>query len=215
MKKKLRLEPGEQVVVSTVAHPAKLIKPAVVLVVSVFLHGLLQRMLDVRWRPIEQPWTSIHTVLGAALSILLILVVVLAVLRPVVRWARTRFVLTSRRLMLVGGAAPRGGVRIPLAWLQRVDTQVARGPVGSAGIGTLSADFGQAGILRLSYAPRVVEFGRLIETKAQANRPHPGPFYGGQSGYGPVPGYGQGSGPAGGPGASFGPSQGSAAGGRW
>lgn len=197
MKKKLRLEPGEHVVISTVAHPAKLLRPVMVLILAVFLHGLLQRMLQVRWRPLDQPWTSIHTVLEAALSIALVLVILLAVLRPVIRWATTRFVLTSRRLMLVGGAAPKDGVRIPLAWLHRVDAHVARGPVGNAGIGTLSADFGQAGTLRLTYAARVLEFGRLIEAKAQAVRhpAHQGPYspYGSGDWPGPVGGPGVGA----------------------
>ncbi|MDO5619121.1 PH domain-containing protein [Kocuria sp.] len=171
MSKKLRLEPGEHVVVSTLAHPSKLLKPAVILVIAVFVHGLLQRMLEVRWRPMDQPWTTVHSVLGTGLSLLLLLVVVLAVIRPVIRWALTRFVLTNRRLMLVGGAAPRGGVRINLAWLLRVDAQRARGPLGRAGIGTLSADFGQSGVLRLHHAPRVEQFAELIDSKAANQRP--------------------------------------------
>lgn len=187
LKKKLRLEPGEQVVVATLAHPSKLIKPAVVLVLAVFLHGLLQRILEVRWRPIDQPWTSIHTVLGVSLSVLLVLVILLAVLRPLLRWARTRFVLTDRRLILVGGAAPRDGVRLPLAWLHGVDAAPGRGPLGSTGIGTLSADFGQAGTLRLTHAPRVEAFGQLIQTKAEALR---FPRYQDPYAHGAAPGYG-------------------------
>lgn len=197
MKKKLHLEPGEHVVVSTLAHPSKLLRPAIVLIVAVFLHGLLQRMLEVRWRPMNQPWTSIHTVLEMALSVLLVLVVLFAVLRPVVRWARTRFVLTDRRLMLLGGAAPRDGVRIPLAWLHHVDTVPARWPLGLAGIGTLSVDFGQAGVLRLTHSPRVAEFGQLIESKATAHRQPSYPNPHGQGAYGYAGGYGV-TGPVGG-----------------
>lgn len=170
MSKNLRLESGEHVVVSTVAHPSKLLKPAVVLVLAVFTYALLQRMLEVRWRPMDETWTTIHGLLGTALSLLLVLVIVLAVIRPVVRWALTRFVLTDRRLMLVGGAAPRGGVRIPLVWLHRVEAHPGRGFLGAAGIGTLSADFGASGVLRLSHAPQVEQFARLIQDTSEAQR---------------------------------------------
>lgn len=183
MSKNLRLDPGEHVVVSTVAHPSKLLKPTAVLVLSVFAHGLLQRMLEVRWRPVEQPWTTIHSVLGTGLSLLLLLVIVLAVVRPVVSWALTRFVLTNHRLMLVGGAAPRGGVRIPLVWLQRVEAQPGRSLLGRSGIGTLSADFGASGVLRLNHAPQVQRFANMIEETADAQR-HMTQGYTGAGGWG-------------------------------
>lgn len=163
MSKNLSLEPGEQVVVSTVAHPTKLLKPAIRLVVVVFIHAFVQRMLQVRWRPVEAPLTTIHSFLSVSVSLLLVLIVFFGVIRPCIRWAFTRFVLTDRRLMLVGAAAPRRGVRIPLAWLLRVEAEVGRGPLGMAGIGTLTADFGQAGILRLNHAPKVEEFAKLIQ----------------------------------------------------
>ncbi|WP_052209842.1 hypothetical protein [Kocuria sp. ZOR0020] len=168
MSKKLGLESGEHVVVSTVAHPSKLLKPAVVLVLAVFTHALLQRMLEVRWRPMDDTWQTVHSVLGTGLSLLLVLVIVLAVVRPVMRWALTRLVLTNRRLMLVGGAAPRGGVRIPLLWLQRVEARPGRGFLGSAGIGMLSADFGASGVLRLNHAPQVEQFAGLIQETCDA-----------------------------------------------
>lgn len=170
MSKALRLEPGEYVVVSTMAHSSKLLKPAMVLIAAVFVHGLLQRMLQVRWRPVDQPWTTVHSLLGTALGLLLVIVVVFAVIRPLIRWALTRFVLTNRRLMLLGSAAPRGGVRIPLAWLVHVEAKPGRGLLGRSGIGTLSADFGQAGLLRLSHAPRAEDFAALIEHKAAVHR---------------------------------------------
>lgn len=184
MSSRLELGPGEQVVVSTRAHASKLWRPLAVLVIAVFLHSLLQRALEVRWRPMDQPWTTVHTVLGWVVTLLLILVILLAVLRPLIRWARTRFVLTDQRLMLLGPSAPSGGVRIPLAWLVNVHGSRARGPMGSAGIGTLSADFGQAGILRLGHSPSVEEFAGLIEEKSARFRRQQG------SGVaGPAPGW--------------------------
>lgn len=166
MSSRLRLEPGEQVIVSTRAHPSKLWRPGVVLLVAVFLQAFLQRTLEVRWRPLDQPWVTLHEIAGWVVTLALLIVTLLAVLRPVIRWLRTRFVLSDRRLMLVGPSAPSGAVRIPLSWLVRVDARPAAGPLGSAEIGTLTADFGQAGILRLSHSPRVEQFARLIEAKA-------------------------------------------------
>ena len=177
MSSRLELGPGEQVVVSTRAHASKLWRPLAVLVIAVFLHSLLQRALEVRWRPMDQPWTTVHTALGWVVTLLLLLVILLAVLRPVIRWARTRFVLTDQRLMLLGPSAPSGGVRIPLAWLVEVHGSRARGPMGAAGIGTLSADFGQAGILRLGHSPSVEEFAGLIQEKAARFRSPQGPGF--------------------------------------
>ena len=178
MSSRLELGPGEQVVVSTRAHASRLWRPLAVLVGAVFLHSLLQRALEVRWRPMDQPWTTVHQVLGWVLTLLLALVILLAVLRPVIRWARTRFVLTDQRLMLLGPSAPSGGVRIPLERLVHVHGARAGWPLGGSGIGTLNADFGQSGILRLGHSPRAAEFAQLIDEKAQRcrRRQAPGAF---------------------------------------
>lgn len=168
MSSRLRLDPGEQVIVSTRAHASKLWRPGIVLLVAVFVQAFLQRTLEVRWRPLEQPWVSLHEIAGWAVGLALLIVILLAVLRPVIRWLRTRVVLTDRRLMLVGPSAPAGAVRLPLGWLVGVDAQPAAGPLGSAQIGTLTADFGRAGILRLSHSPSVEEFARLIRGEAAA-----------------------------------------------
>lgn len=168
MSSRLRLDPGEQVIVSTRAHASKLWRPGAVLLVAVFVQAFLQRTLEVRWRPLEQPWVALHEIAGWVVGLSLVIVILMAVLRPAIRWLRTRFVLTDQRLMLVGPSAPSGGVRLPLGWLVHVQAQPAAGPLGSAQIGTLTADFGQAGILRLSHSPSVEEFARLIREEASS-----------------------------------------------
>lgn len=204
MSSRLELEPGEQVVVSTRAHPSRLWRPLAVLVVTVFLQALLLRALEVRWRPQDEPWATLQTVAGWTVTLLALLVILLGVLRPLIRWVRTRFVLTDRRLMLLGGTTPSGGVRIPLAWLVRAQGRPAAGPLGSAGVGTLTADFGQAGILRLGHAPRAEDFAQLIETRAAPHRRQQGAGWPGpQAGWSPSEGTGY---PPAGP---------SAAGGSW
>ncbi|MDN5632212.1 hypothetical protein RGB72_06800 [Glutamicibacter protophormiae] len=166
----LALAPGEETVVATRAHPLKLVGPALAAWLIVLCYSALSRVLDLTWRPTDTPWTTVHTFVGWVLALAALLAAWRFVVAPVWRWLRTRFVLTTRRLALVGPPVRNGEVALPLEALRSV--RVTRGATtpGEAreGLdrGTVLADFGHLGGLKLSGCPQPARFAQLVRESA-------------------------------------------------
>ncbi len=98
------LTDGESVVYDMRPHWRVLFFPAVVLIVLVFGTVLL-----LSWVPSDWDWAR-WVVLAAALVVFLIWVV-----HPVIKWATSQYVLTNRRVIVRSGIIARQGRDMPLA----------------------------------------------------------------------------------------------------
>ncbi|MFI7496593.1 PH domain-containing protein [Kocuria sp. M4R2S49] len=161
------LQPGERVLVSTRAHGARLTRPFLVLLLTVFALSTAQRALELRWRPVAEPWTTVHA--GVELTLLVVAgwVVLRSCLRPLSRWWRTRYVLTTRHLVLLRPGGPRKTVSLPLHQLRRVDVERRSSPALGRRDGRVVADFGPLGGLRLEHAPEANRLAGLIRRAAE------------------------------------------------
>ena len=183
----LELAPGEETVVATRPHPLALAGPALIAWLTVLVYSALRRVLDLTWRPTDAPWTGLHTFVGWLLLAAALLLAWRRVAVPVWRWWRTRFVLTTARLALLGLPARDGAVSLPLNALQSVRVTRGATEVGAArehlDRGTVLADFGTLGGLKLAGAPQPARLTQLVrESTAQV---------GNYSGGGTIPGPGR------------------------
>ncbi|WP_104117798.1 PH domain-containing protein [Arthrobacter sp. B1805] len=136
---RIKLLPGERVIVRTRPNPLPLVGPVVagfiILAAGGFVLGYLGRsslsgsLAD--WQPV------VLLVVLAVVVLLLLRVVV----RPLVRWSSNRFVLTSMRLIHRRGATRRMEHQINLSAISQLQTEqgLLQRMVGS---GTLIADLG-------------------------------------------------------------------------
>ncbi|CAL8897050.1 hypothetical protein [Kocuria varians] len=166
----LDLAPGEETVVATRSHPLKLAGPAAAAWLLVLLYSALRRVLDLTWRPTDTPWTTVHTFVGWVLALAALAAAWRFVVLPVWRWLRTRFVLTTRRLALVGPPVKDGQVSLPLTELRSVRVTRGEGTPGAArevlDRGTVLADFGPLGGLKLAGCPQPARFVELVRESA-------------------------------------------------
>ncbi|WP_243635664.1 hypothetical protein [Kocuria tytonicola] len=166
----LELAPGEETVVATHPHPLGLVRPALAAWLTVLVYSALSRVLELTWRPTANPWTALHTFVEWVLLAAALLAAWRFVLAPAWRWLRTRFVLTTSRLALVGPAAANGAVALPLQALHCVRVTRGATEVGAAreGLdrGTVLADFGSLGGLKLAGCPQPARFVRLVREAA-------------------------------------------------
>lgn len=162
----LVLRPGEEVVVATRAHPVALVAPALLTWGTVLCYSGLQRLLELTWRPHGQPWVAVHSALGWLILLAALWVVLRHAVWPAWRWLRTRFVLTTQRLALTGPPAPEGAVALPLAALHSVRVVTAAGWFAAprrVDRGTVIADFGRLGGLKLVGCPRPAAMREFID----------------------------------------------------
>lgn len=163
----LHLEPGEQTLVDSRPHPVHLVVPAAVLWVTVLVYSAARRLLDLTWNPVAAPWTTLHSFIGAALLAAALWVAISYVALPVWRWWRTRFVITDRRLALVGPYAPSGAVALPLEAVQGLRVAAPSGVHSLTNRwvdrATVIADFGRLGGLKLVGCPRPDMVADLIQ----------------------------------------------------
>lgn len=96
-----RLAPGEQVYHHLHPHWQVLIGPVALFVVSVGVTGFLAGVLPEMW-------------MGLAIAVVCLLVVVIWVLRPFLRWYTTTYTLTDRRVLIREGILTKSGRDIPL-----------------------------------------------------------------------------------------------------
>ncbi|MCM3687888.1 hypothetical protein [Kocuria rosea] len=183
MPARIPLQAGERVLVSTRAHGLRLLRPFLVLLLTVFALSLVQRALALRWNPVVEPWATVRSVLDYALLAAAAWVLLRRVLLPVVRWWRTRYVLTTRHLVLVRGR--RAPVALPLRQLRRAGVEPGRGPALGRRDGRVVADFGPYGGLRLEHAPEARRLAELVLLAAGEERGR------GPGGHGPFGGAGE------------------------
>lgn len=166
---RLNLAPEENLVVVTRAHPVRLVRPAVIAWLTVLGYSALRRLLDLVWRPFETPWTTLHSLVGWTLTLVAVWVLFRHVLRPVWRWLRTRFVLTTHRLALTGPPVRDNAVALPLDALGVTRITAPSGVAALArGVdrATVVADFGTLGGLKLVDCPRPRTMVDLIRRQA-------------------------------------------------
>ncbi|MEX5295289.1 PH domain-containing protein [Kocuria sp. CPCC 205268] len=161
------LQPGERVLVSTRAHGARLTRPFLVLLLTVFALSGAQRALELRWRPVAEPWTTVHAGLELTLLVAAGWVLLRSCVRPLLRWWRTRYVLTTHHLVLLRPGGARRTVALPLQQLRRVDVERRRSPALGRRDGRVVADFGHLGGLRLEHAPEAQRLAELIRRAAE------------------------------------------------
>ncbi|MET1033645.1 MAG: PH domain-containing protein [Arthrobacter sp.] len=131
---RLRLAPGERVIVKTRAHRRVLTRPALgflaVVALTAFALGWLSR--DGLPAPVPEALPLLRAVVPLAAAVLLLAWSV----GPLLRWSRTWTVLTNRRVVIRRGAGGRSQWEIPLVLVRAIhvrQTVLQRG----AGAGTL------------------------------------------------------------------------------
>jgi uncharacterized membrane protein YdbT with pleckstrin-like domain len=139
----MRGSPPEQLLLETHLHGIVLAAP--------FLKALLLVCVGVPVVRLGWPWSppgAVALVLAALIG-----------LRAVVRWDRTRVVVTSRKLSVSHGVLRRRSASVPLASLGAVEVEQSLwGRV--LGYGTLVA-----GELEIDHVPRLRELSRLVSER--------------------------------------------------
>jgi uncharacterized membrane protein YdbT with pleckstrin-like domain len=136
------LTDGESVVIDTRTHPKALIGPGIVLVLTVVVAILLDRLVD-------------NGFVSLLVWIVALVVVVWWCLRPFLDWLTSTYTITSKRLITRQGIISRKGHDIPLMRIS--DVAFDQGIVDRMlGCGTLVvSDASTHGSVRLHDIPRV------------------------------------------------------------
>ncbi len=160
------LADDEELVVDTHPHWKALIVPAIVLPVVVGLGcWAFFAMFDFSGRKYAQ----------LAVAVLALAVIVWACLFPWLRWRTTRFIVTSRRVVIRSGVITRTGRDIPLTRVN--DVTYTHGLIDRLlGCGTLLIESGgERGQLVVSDVPHVATIQRhLSDLVEEANAVRPG-----------------------------------------
>ena len=152
---RIRLEPGEHVVVRTRPHPRRLLVPfcLALLILAGAGYGLgwfSRSQLPLGW---EQWGPAIVTVF----LLLMLLFLFRVFLRPLLRWAGTRYILTSRRLIRRAGITRRSEREVRLTGIFQIIIEQALVERLTGG-GTLFVDLGRDRILSFREVPQVHTF---------------------------------------------------------
>ncbi len=143
------LTDGESVVVDTRTHPKALILPGLVLVITLAVAILLDRLVD-------------NGPLSLLVWILALAVVVWWVLRPFLDWLTSTYTITTKRLITREGVIARKGHDIPLMRIS--DVAYDMGIIDRMlGCGTLViSDASTHGSVRLHDIPQVEQVQRQL-----------------------------------------------------
>lgn len=137
------LGPDEHIVVATRTHVKALLLPALILIVTAGLAGFLVAIVDVE----AADWAIV------ALSILVVLIWVCL---PFMRWLTTEYTVTNRRLITRSGILTRKGHDIPMPRISDVASE--RGVIDRMlGCGTLILADASEQRVQLHDIPRVEE----------------------------------------------------------
>ncbi|WP_165001021.1 MULTISPECIES: PH domain-containing protein [Micrococcaceae] len=145
MKFRDTLEPGEHVITCNRAHPLKLLRPAIVVLVAIFLVNLLQVV------------TANYPGWSAVGPILMIAALVYVAVR-LIKWLTTGYSLTNRRIVVFRGLGGGRPISIPLEYVAGVV-----GPKGTArltGCGTIRIS-AQGQTFELTYQKEPNRFSAL------------------------------------------------------
>ncbi|WP_323961075.1 PH domain-containing protein [Arthrobacter sp. JZ12] len=156
---RIKLEPGEHVVVRTRPHPRRLILPfcGALLILAGAGYGLgwsTRAQLPLGW----EQWSP---AIAPAILVLAALLLIRVFLRPLLRWSGTRYVLTSRRLLRRSGFTRRSEGEVRLTAILQViieQTLVER----LTGGGSLVLDLGRDRMLVFGDVPQVRTFKEFI-----------------------------------------------------
>lgn len=151
------LNQGERVVVDTRTHVKVLIRPVLVLLVTVFAASYVGAQVTDR---VDSGGT--RTALGVVVGAVAVLVVVLWVVRPFLRWYSTTYTFTDRRFIHRSGLIAREGRTIPMNRISGVDFEV--GVVDRLfGCGTLVvSDASEQGRVELHDIPQVEQVQMIV-----------------------------------------------------
>ncbi|MFJ6001820.1 PH domain-containing protein [Arthrobacter sp. NPDC092385] len=135
---RVRLLPGERVLVRTRPNPLPLVGPVLAGFLLLAVGGFALGYLSRRDLAGLAEWQPLLLLLALAAVVLLLLRVVV---RPLVRWSSNRYILTSMRLIHRRGATRRTEHQINLSAISQLQTEqgLLQRMVGS---GTLVADLG-------------------------------------------------------------------------
>ncbi|NKX53378.1 PH domain-containing protein [Arthrobacter mobilis] len=156
---RLKLWPGEQVIVATRPQARSLFWPflalLLVLLAAGFGAGRLTRGQHIDWVAQWQP------VLQAALLAAAVLLALRLFVVPLLRWCSTRYVLTNQRLLVRRGWGRRSEQETPLAGIYAVHAEqsLLQRMLRS---GNLRADAGPGRSTRLVDVPEVHRFRTLV-----------------------------------------------------
>lgn len=110
------LAEGEHVVLHRHPHAKRLVGPILALLLVTALASFTAAVVSrTGWDP------HIRQVVSAVIAALWLLLVVWLVVRPVLAWLTTHFVITDRRVMYRHGVLTRAGIDIPLARIAHVE----------------------------------------------------------------------------------------------
>ncbi|KPN17862.1 MULTISPECIES: PH domain-containing protein [Arthrobacter] len=155
----MRLEPGEQVIVSARPHAGPLAGPVLLAVVACAAGGFVLGYLGRDSAPSELlDWAP---VLGPAVVLLVFLVLLRFSVPAVLRWNTTRYVLTNRRMIHRRGVLRRREHDLPLASVYQLEAR--------QGIlqrmqraGTLRVDLGRGRVIDYPSVPEVHRFKSIV-----------------------------------------------------
>ena len=156
---RLKLDPGEQVIVLARPQARRLFWPAVVFLAVLGAAGFGLGWLSRRGLP---GWIAEWVpLLRAAVLVVAGALVLRVCLVPLLRWLSTRYLLTSRRLLVRRGWGRRSEQEVPLAGIYALRTEqtLLQRMLRS---GSLHADMGYGRFWRLPDVPEVVRFRGLV-----------------------------------------------------
>ena len=147
------LSEGESVVTSFRQHWKLLIVPLGWFILALITIGFVQWLFQGKWDLSALAWVGTLAVIGA---------VIWFVVRPIVSWLTTRYVLTNERLITRRGLLAKSGVEIPLERITNVNfsqTMVER----ALGAGDLLVESaGMSGQSRFANIPHPDDFATLL-----------------------------------------------------
>ncbi|MCC3282422.1 PH domain-containing protein [Arthrobacter caoxuetaonis] len=155
----MRLEPGEQVIVSARPHAGPLVKQVLLAVLACAAGGFALGFLGRDTVPAAlADWTP---VLAPAVAVLVVLVLVRFCLPAVLRWNAARYVLTNRRLIQRRGVLRRQEHDLPLASVYQLEARqgILQRMQRS---GTLRIDLGRGRVIDYPAVPEVHRFKSIV-----------------------------------------------------
>lgn len=155
---RIKLLPGERVLVRTRPSPLPLVGPVILGFVLLALGGFGLGFLMRRDIAGLGDWQPVLLLVLLAVVVLLLLRVLV---RPLLRWSSNRFVLTSMRLIHRRGAARRSEHQINLSAISQLQTEqgLVQRMVGS---GTLIADLGFDRAHAYRDVPQIARFKEFV-----------------------------------------------------
>lgn len=156
---RLRLEPGEHVVVRTRPHPRRMLAPFCFLLVILAGGGYGLGWFSRTQLPLG--WEQWGPALVTGFLLLIMLLLFRFFLRPLLQWAGTRYILTSRRLIRRTGFTRRSEREVRLTGIFQIiieQTLIER----LTGGGSLIIDLGRDRFLSFGEVPQVYTFKQFM-----------------------------------------------------